>query len=348
MNYKDFNIALPIRENNVQIVDGLVQYDTANIINVRLMDGVEPFDFTGYTEVYLDIIKPDGTCISACVTDDPDIMGDNNPYMIQVVDPAEGRIAFTLQGQATILTGSHFAGITIMGAGASMTATRLNYYVGDTISRDTDPDSLTSSDDYISLRTLIAKNSAMATEERNRVDSETLRKIAETAREGRFDEMEALVQQYIANAEGYVSQTRDNMELAKQYAELAKEPSKDIIEALAQELNLVTKEYTDTLVATSVRNFDAGLFTDSDDTRKLLKVRTGTKAEMPTLVEGEPGFCTDTQRLYVGSVPINGVYVLSATAPTETHVLWIDSSAGYSVKFWNGSEWQATATATFS
>ena len=348
MNYKEFNIALPIKDNNVQIVDGIVQYDTANIVNVRLMDDVEPFDFTGYTEVYLDILKPDGKFISACVTDDPEIADDNNPYRIQVIDPKEGRIAFTLQGQATILTGSHFAEITVMGAGASMTAAKLNYYVGDTISRDTDPESLTSSDDYVSLRMLIAKNSAMATEERNRVDAETLRKIAELGREGRFNEMEAAVNQYLANAEGYVKQTEYNMELAKQYAELAKNPSKEIIEDLAQELDLVTKQYVYTEVSTKTKNFDAGLFTDSDDTKKLLKVRTGNAADLPALVVGEFGYATDTKRLYIGDTPINGVYVASPTAPTETHILWVDTSVGGSIKYWDGTKWAPTATAVFS
>lgn len=346
MNYKEFNIAIPIKANNVLIVDGIVQHDTANIINARLMDGTEPFDFTGYTGVYLDILKPDGTYINACVTDDPEIVGDNNPYMIQVVDPKEGRLSFALQGQATIITGSHFVEITVLGSGASMTAAKINYYVGDTIKLDTDPDSLTSSDEYVSLRTMIAKNSAMATEERNRVDAETLRKVAEFAREGRFLEMEELVAQYIANAEGYVSETRDNMELAKQYAELAKNPSKEIIEALAQELNLVTKEYTDTLVTLETKNFDAGTFTDTEE--KLLKVRTGTASQKPALVEGEFGFCTDTKRLFIGDTPVNGVYVVGASAPTEKHVLWIDTSAGNSIKYWNGTTWQATATATFS
>ena len=114
MNYKEFNVLLPIRENNVKIIRGLVQYDTANIVNVRLMDGVESFDLTGYTEVFIEILKPDGTEIHACVTDDPEINNDNNPYMIQIKDPAEGRISFTLKDQATVLTGTHFAQIVVL------------------------------------------------------------------------------------------------------------------------------------------------------------------------------------------------------------------------------------------
>lgn len=347
MNYKEFNVAIPIKANNVLIVDGIVQFNTANIVNARLMDGTKPFDFTGYTEVFLDILKPDGTYISACVSDNPE-HNSNNPYSIQVIDPEEGLVSFTLQGQATVLEGSYFGEITIMGGGASLTAARINYHVGGTIQRETDPDTLTSSDDYISLRTMIAKNSSMATEERNRIDAETLRRIAESAREGRFSEMEELVEQYIANAEGYVNQTKYNMELSKQYAELAKNPSKEIIEALAQELNLVTKEYTDNLVALETRNFDAGTFTDSEDDKKLLKIRTGSSADKPDLAEGEFGLCNDTGRLYVGDIPVNGVYAMGASAPEEKHILWIDTSAGNSIKYWDGRAWEPTATAVFS
>ncbi|MFQ9811219.1 MAG: hypothetical protein ACLRYB_18225 [Segatella copri] len=63
MNYKEFNVSLPVNTNNVVVVDGIVQYDTANIVNVRLMNGVEPFDFAEIHEVFIEILKPDGTHI---------------------------------------------------------------------------------------------------------------------------------------------------------------------------------------------------------------------------------------------------------------------------------------------
>ena len=177
MNYKEFNVSLPIDTNNVVIVDGLIQYDTANIVNVRLMDGVESFDFTGYSEVYVEILKPDGTHIQTCVTDDPEVSEDNNPYSIHVVNPKEGRISFNLQGQATILTGTHFGQVMITSGGKILTTARINYYVGDTLQSDADPSEVISSGDYSSLRTLIARNSAIATAERDRVDAETQREL---------------------------------------------------------------------------------------------------------------------------------------------------------------------------
>lgn len=348
MNYKEFNIAIPIKANNVLIVDGLVQYNTANIVNIRLMDGTEPFDFTGYTEVYLDILKPDGTYISACVTDNPEYNG-NNPYTIQVLDPADGRISFTLQGQATVLTGSHFAEITILGAGASVTATRINYYVGETISRDTDPENLTSSDDYVSLRNLIAKNSAIATEELNRAFAEGNRRTNEENREARMTLLETDIRDYLDNATGYVEQTKEYMEQAELYKELAQNPSAEIMAELLDEFNFASIEYVNSEIENATAEVDGGTYTEPQTP---LQVRRGSDSDIPDLAEGELGWSTDAEVLYVGGVngpvAINGTFVASITVPERHDVLWIDLSAGATIKYHDGSSWKPTATATFA
>ena len=353
MNYKEFNVALPIRDNNVLVIDGVVQYDTANIINARLMDGTEPFDFTGYTEVFIEIVKPDGTHIQACVTDDVAVNNDNNPYHIQIVDAKDGRVSFTLHSQATILTGTHFGQIMIAGDGKVLTSARINYYVGDTLSQDTDPDSVSSSDDYVSLKNMIAKNSAMGTAERQREDNETQRKLAEIAREKRAEDQAQYVQNYIDNAKGYVDQTEDFMDLARQSAQLDKNPSKEIMQALITELSWVDKSYVDSEVAQETKDFDAGAYTDTS-AKKLLKVRRGLAADEPTLEVGELGFSTDSKIMYIGSatgnLPVSGIYKAQATAPAETHILWIDTSTagGGAIKYHDGTGWEPTATATFA
>lgn len=352
MNYKEFNISLPISTNNVAVVDGIVQYDTANIVNVRLMDGVEPFDFRGYTEVYIEILKPDGTHIQSCVTDDSDVNSDNNPYVIHVVDPKEGRISFNLQGQATILTGTHFGQIMITSGGKILTTARINYYVGDTLQSDADPSGITSSGDYSSLRTLIARNSAIATAERDRVDAETLRKLAELAREERIDELENAITEYLNNAVSYVEQTQDYMEQAEAFAQLAQNPSAEIMQQLIAELDLAAESYVDTSVANATRNFDAGSYTDEADTKKVLKVRRGNDADIPALDVGELGFSTDSLTAYIGggsgNIPLNGVYVAQSSAPTRKDILWVDTSAGGAIKYWDGDSWEPTATAVFA
>ena len=353
MNYKEFNVALPIRDNNVFIIDGIVQFDTANIVNARLMDGTEPFDFTGYTEVFVEILKPDGTHVQACVTDDETVNGDNNPYHIQIVDAKDGRISFTLHSQATILTGTHFGQIMIAGDGKTLTSARINYYVGDSLSEDADPGDVTSSNDYVSLKNMIAKNSAIGTAERQREDNETQRKLAETAREQSAAELAQYVQSYIDNAKGYVDQTEDYMELAQQYAQLAQNPSKEIMQELITSLSLVDSDYVDSEVAQSTKDFDAGAYTDTSE-KKLLKVRRGLKADEPTLETGELGFSTDSMIAYIGSdggnIPLNGIYKAQDEAPDETYILWIDTSAdgGNAIKFFDGMEWQPVVTATFA
>lgn len=352
MNYKEFNMAIPIKDNNVVIVDGIVQYDTANIFNVRLMEGVEPFDFTGYTEIVIDIQKPDGTHINTCITDDPTISNDNNPYHIQVVDMVGGRISFTLHGQATILTGTHFGQIMIAGNGKILSSARINYYVGDTLLEDSSE--ITSTGEYTTLLTLINRNSSIATAERDRIDSETLRKLAELEREKRSQEQAEYVQGYIDNAEMYIAQTENYMNLAYKYAQLAQNPSAEIMQDLVSSLDLASEGYVDIQINNATKNFDAGNYSDTAEEKKLLKVRRGTKKEEIILEEGELGYSTDTKIAYIGSgddnLPLNGVFVSQPTEPSITHVLWIDTSVSGkgAIKYYDGLEWQPTATAVFS
>ena len=352
MNYKEFNISLPVSDNNVYIVDGIIQYDTANIFNVRLMEGTEAFDFTGYTNVFIEIVKPDGTHIQSCVTDNPDISNDNNPYVIQVVDAKDGRISFELSGQATLLNGTHFGQIMISGGGKILTSARINYYVGDTLQYDSDPDDVASLNEYSSLRNMINQNSAIATEERTRVDAETQRMLAELQRAETIEQQVALVQHYLSQADSYVAQTEANMELAQQYAQLAQNPSLEIMQSLISSLDLASETYVDSAVSGATKDFDAGAYTDTEENEKLLKVRRGTATQEIVLDEGELGFSTDTRRAYIGTgtenLPLNGVFVAQNTAPEETHILWVDTSAGGVIKYYDGAAWQPTATATFS
>lgn len=347
MDYKEFNVAVPIRQNNVVIIDGLVQHDTANIVNARLMDGTEPFDFTGYTEVFLEILKPDGKSIQTCVTDDPAINDANNPYMIQIIEPKEGRISFTLQGQATVLEGTHFMQIVIMGDGKRLSASRMNYYVGDTLLKELGD--VGSSNEFTSLLTLINRNSAIASEERVRVDAETMRKIAEEEREERISVLEEFIRSYLSNAEGYVDQTHGYMEEAEKFALLAQEPSAEIIEDLISTLNLASETFVTNKLAEYVENYDAGTY---KALAHLLQIRRGKDVDKPTLSDGEMGWSSDANILYVGSasgnIPINGTYQASNDAPERTDILWIDLAAGGVIKYHDGAEWQPTATATFA
>lgn len=350
MNYKQFYCQIPIKDNNVKIVDGLMQHDTANIIHARLMDGAEPFDFTGYTAVLIEILKPDGNHIQAMVTGDQQASESNNdPYNIQVLDPASGRVSFTLSGQATVLKGTHFAEITVYGGGRRLTSARINYYVGDIL--DDDSFDVSSSGDYLSLRTILNQCQQIAGEEADRNEAETARKENEQIRANTFAENMKELKDYLQHAIEYIDQTRGYMEQAYAYMQLAQEPSAEALSSIISTLGLASTSYVDTAVSDATQDFIAGEFSDTEDEKKLLKIRTGTAAQLPALDTGELGLCTDTKQLYAGTptgnVPVGGAYVASATAPQRTDVLWIDTASGNSIKWYNGSEWKATATAVF-
>lgn len=350
MNYRQFNIALPIKDNNVQMIDGIVQGDTANTVNVRLMDGAEPFDFTGYNQVFIEISKPDGNAVQACVTSDPDIEDANNPYNIQIVDAKQGRIAFTLKGQATVLPGTHFGQIVIIGAGQKITTARFNYYSGDSLFEEM-PE-ISSSNDYASLMALYMSLSKIASEEDNRAEAEIQREEAEADREQRIIELTNEITEYLRNADSYVESSREYMELAERFAELAQNPSKELLNELLQELDFATATAMEEAVRSATRDFDAGNYTDGESVCKKLRARRGAHADIPTLDSGEFGWSEDSKTLYVGTgssnIPINGVYIVSWDAPERTDIFWIDTSSGGVIKFYNGSSWQPTATAVFS
>lgn len=350
MNYKQFYCQIPIKDNNVKIVDGLMQHDTANIIHVRLMDGAEPFDFTGYTGVLIEILKPDGNHIQSMITDDPEVNANNNPYNIQVLDPESGRVSFTLSGQATVCKGTHFAEVIVYGSGRRLTSARINYYVGDIL--DDDGFDVSSTGDYSSLRTILNECMKIANDETDRNEAEAARKENEDKRADTFEKNMAELKAYLENAIEYIDQTRGYMEQAYAYAQLAQEPSAELISSIISTLGLANTEYVDNAVNDATQDFDAGEFTDASADVKLLKVRTGVEESLPDLATGEFGFCTDIEQLYIGSssgnIPVGGAYVASATAPTRTDVLWIDTASGNSIKWYNGSAWKATATATFA
>ena len=343
MNYKAFNIGLPIKDNNVKIQDGLVQYDTANIVNVRLIDGSEPFDFTGYTDILLDILKPDGHRIVAGITSDGE--NTNNPYQIHVLDPAQGLIRFVLSGQATIITGTYFCTLSLFASGKVLTSARINYYVGESLLNDMDSE-IESTDDYQFLLNLINRNSDIATAEQERADAEYQRELNEEERNREFKEISDSITEYIKNAEKYVQLTQEYMEEAKRYAELAQNPSQKIINELITQMNLATKEYVDDEITENTKDFIVG---EINANRK--KFTMGTSSTIPTLDKGEFGIDGGNNIFAGGSngnILLSGVYVVGPTEPQYDTLLWIDTNAGGQLKYHNGSEWVPASILAFS
>ena len=181
------------------------------------------------------------------------------------------------------------------------------------------------------------------------MDAETQRKLAEAERTVRMSELEEYIRAYLENAVGYVDQTQTYMETAEQFAELAQNPSAEIMSALISELDLASETFVVDKIEEYAEDYDAGTY---DAIAHLLQVRRGKDANVPTLQDGELGWSSDAHVLYVGSaqgnIPVSGVYQASTTAPERKDLLWIDLSAGGSIKYWDGSAWQPTATVTFA
>ncbi len=360
MNYKEFYCSISVTDNNVRIIDGVVKNDTANIVHATLMNGTRPLDFSGFTDIVLMILRPDGKKIQAIAASDAQYNIDN-PYSIEIADPKTGRVSFTLKGQATLLTGTHFAQIAVLSYGAVLTTARINYRVGEALYEENAVISeIVSEDEYSGIMNVVRQCSVIISSEENRQLAENLRlqrdeerDEIETNRDARMAEIEEQARTYFENAEDYVILTETYKNLAYQYALLAQEPSKEALAEIVASMSLATEEFVNNKVAAMAQSsdFDAGSFTDEDSTVRLLQIRRGNDNDLPSLGDGEMGLSLDKRQMYVGvggeNVPLNGVYEAGSTAPERTDILWVDTSTG-SLKYHDGMEWKPTAAASFA
>ena len=97
---------------------GIVQHDTLNEVNIRLSDGSKAFDYYGYTNIVLKILKPDGTAYV-------DSVGEN----VIATSPEDGIVTVYLKGQATAAAGICQLVLEIYAGEDKMTTARLHYEV---------------------------------------------------------------------------------------------------------------------------------------------------------------------------------------------------------------------------
>ena len=354
MNNKAFNVALSLTDNNTKIVKGVVQYDSGNLFRVKVMSGGEPFDFTGYTDIVLTIVKPDGTSIVTEQTEDSDY--------IQLFSPETGEVHFQLGGQATLLVGMHFAALSFYGDGMRTTTAKLNYFVEENNDAENIPDNIISSNDWQILTSLISKNSLIETAESARVIAELAREAAELSR--------------ASETAGIISSATALSNAAQQYAEMARAWAAvtfataipgdywnfEIVEedghsnlyivyddALYPDgytLPVLTQEQLEARLAA----INCGVFGTPVDKIQILR---GLFEDLPTLDEGEMAWATDTKQMYIGTASGNQAvgkapYIAQATEPTDTSILWIDTANSNIIKYHNGSAWVATNTAIYA
>lgn len=116
---KVFNTTASVKEGaNRTILRGIIQYDTMNMVNIRLTDGSKAFNYDGYTNIVFRVLKADGTAYI-------DSEGEN----IIATSPVSGIVTVILKGQATTAVGLCQGVIEIYAEGEKMTSARLNYEV---------------------------------------------------------------------------------------------------------------------------------------------------------------------------------------------------------------------------
>lgn len=323
MNKKYFNVPVYLRDNNARIIDGVVQGDTADLFNIKLFDGTEAFDFTGYSLIVLSVVRPDGTEYI-----------DKDGEHLDILDAKEGRMALTLPASLTSQVGMHFCTVTIYSNGVKMTTGRFNYYIQKGLS---DGNGMMDSDEYPIMQKLIAQLSLIEDAERMRMASEELRVLAEN---GRVNDTAGIIQQastLASQAEGYAKAAKDWYDLLIKYAG----------DATGVELSgIATKQE----LVDGLSNIDAGTFDGS--VYKCIQILRGVMENLPMLKDGELGYAKEKKQLYIGSdgenVLLNGAcFIAQATEPEDTGKLWIDTGNGNAIKFYDGETWASTSTATF-
>jgi len=326
MNKKEFNASISVKDNCTNVLDGFVQNDTGNIINMYIMDGAEPFDFTGYDIMTVKITMPNGK----------DFI-DSDKGCIDTINPLSGLVSLVPPASCVAQVGMHFITITIYSNGARMTTARLNYYVmsasDSTVTADADKNP-----ELPVLIGMLQDMSKILDSEKMRSVAEGIRQQAEANRSSETAGIIASAQAMLVTAQNYVNQVKDWYTVFMSNASSASGVDLSTVVSMTQLNN-------------ALADIDCGEFTGTS--KKVLHILRGPTANIPTLAAGELGYDTVTGMLLIGTASGNKVlnspcFIVQASAPADTGKLWIDSANGNALKFYNGSAWVGTSTAVFA
>ncbi len=325
MNKKGFNVSLSIKDNNAKIIRGIVRGDNNVLFNIQLLDGKEPFDFSGHTQMVLNVMLPDGNTVYSDGLKSTDL-----------INPSEGLLCFSLPLAFVSNVGMHYLSIEVHGNDAVVNSARLNYYVDE---------KTTDYEEYL-------KEQEKDGERRYTALEQALAKIDKIINEDSEREMErrelialmANMTSAVENAITYCELTDNkNKYLLNQMNNI-----KSTVESLvSHQINGTDIDFSNLVTKTEINNYDCGSFTNKNHTLHLLY---GSESNLPSLEVGEMGFCVDTNKLYVGGATknicinddnIHKSFVVSDTAPDDKTVLWIDLKSK-TIKYFNensGYEW---------
>lgn len=190
MNKKVLSATIQLKQNNRKILRGVVQNDTGVILDIRVMDGLVPFDFSGYGIVTIKVTKPDETVY----------VNSNGSSLVDTINARSGRFKVGIPASLTAQKGMHFVTVGFGDdAGAYFQTVEFNYFVGeDATVRD---ESLDGSDEFPILTNLIIQCSSYAAQIAEWEQAEEDRQDNETAREAAFNTLMASVQGALHQAE---------------------------------------------------------------------------------------------------------------------------------------------------
>jgi hypothetical protein len=338
MNKKVIPLIVQLKQNNNFIVQGIAQNDAGVIFDIKIMDGLESFNFAGYGVITLKIQKPDETFT----------YDSNTGTYLDIIDPVNGRLKINIPTSCTAQNGMHFCSVSFAHSNDTIFETMsFNYFVG--TNPNADNDDVIGTNEFPVLTNLIAEVSGIIADENNRVNAENDREEAEAIREAEYQQMmESLstalttLENAITDAEGMLTQ---------------------VYEALAQGASIsigdITKFATKTYVGQQLARLDFGPNRLTGLKTNVLKIFCATTSQITDgqyqFEEGELVFDTVTNKLYVCNgdedlVMINEPDIVSgSTAPTDTSKLWIDTSGSVPVaKYYNGTAWVSCNNATYA
>jgi antirestriction protein len=377
MNYKSYPVGVHTNENSVKVLEGIVQYDNANLFQIQLYDGAEAFDFSGYSVINVAIVRPDETPIADIWTAITAEQADNGEQSvladetttggteshtflaIQYLDPVNGRITLRVGGEATAQVGLHRMVLEIYAGDAVLTTARINYNVVETANK-VGTSILQKSEGYVALQDLVTECASIIEAERERGNQEAIRQDQEAARQTSVSEMLATLATYMSTLSQAIERAEDAAAAAQQYASLASAVSIDDFPANLKAAVISANENIEDLAEVQARvstleTKSARFNLSSDDGYLYLPVVTSA-----TISSYFSGHTT------VGAVVLNSTdgalyigtgsgayrivkdpdafpgYVVAAAEPTNTEYLWIDSGSGNLMKYYDNGDWVET------
>lgn len=371
MNYKSYPVGVHINENSVKVLGGIVQNDNGNLFQIQLYDGTAAFDFSGYSVINAAVIRPDETPIAdiwttvtaeqadageEAVLADETTEGEVESHTflaIRYLDPENGRITLQVGGEATAQVGLHRMVLEIYCEGAVLTTARINYNVVETANK-VNSSILEHSEGYAALQGLLSDCASFIEAERERGNQEAIRQDQEEARQESVTEMISQLNTYMSTINEALERAAAAAESAERYADLAEATSLDDFPQDLKDAVISANESIEGLsdLQTRVATLESKVEVLEGkavllDSSGHLSLPTVTDITIEDFFNGQHenvvAMNTSDGAVYVGLgngyATVAHPFVAAAVAPTNTSRLWIDTSAGGQMKYFDGSNW---------